>query len=274
MSRREATSYRGPMEALSAKMFDLKLIPEFDGSQPVSEWIEKFELVCELCGVTDLASVLPLRLTGGAFAVYQQLSQDDRKKVEKIKEVLLNAFALDRFIAYKRFTTRKLGAGESPDVFLAELQRLASLAGGVSESVMGCAFVTGLPEHIQDILRAGVRMEDLTLGQLLTRARAIMVNEPNATERDIALAARAPEVSPRVVGQDSTIRCYACGGANHFARECPTRLRARTATQRTGDPHSRPRGSRKNRRPLATDVPMYQGNEYGEELPAPTSSRP
>ncbi|KFD66919.1 hypothetical protein M514_20785 [Trichuris suis] len=40
------TSYRGPtgMPA-DGKVFDLKLIPEFDGSsQPVAEWLEKAEL--------------------------------------------------------------------------------------------------------------------------------------------------------------------------------------------------------------------------------------
>ncbi|KFD56058.1 hypothetical protein M514_03182 [Trichuris suis] len=97
MAAESGTSYRGSTRATGAEQtFDLKLIPEFDGSsQPVAEWLEKVELVCELCGVVDVAHVLPLRLTGGAFAVYQQLASEDRRKVEKVKAALRTAFALD-----------------------------------------------------------------------------------------------------------------------------------------------------------------------------------
>uniref|UniRef100_A0A5S6QZM8 Tudor domain-containing protein n=1 Tax=Trichuris muris TaxID=70415 RepID=A0A5S6QZM8_TRIMR len=57
------TSYRGRLEALSVeKVFNLKLIPEFNGSsQSVAEWPEMLELVYELSGITDVAHVIPLR---------------------------------------------------------------------------------------------------------------------------------------------------------------------------------------------------------------------
>ena len=55
---------------------DLTLIPKFDGTtQPVTEWLEKVELVCRLCNI-DALHVVPLRLTGGAFAVYQPLDEE------------------------------------------------------------------------------------------------------------------------------------------------------------------------------------------------------
>ncbi|MPC65678.1 hypothetical protein E2C01_059816 [Portunus trituberculatus] len=55
------TSYLGSM----GDKFDLKLIPEYDGSgvQGVVEWLEKLELVCKLRGLDDVASVIPLCLT-------------------------------------------------------------------------------------------------------------------------------------------------------------------------------------------------------------------
>lgn len=45
--------------------FDMKLIPEFDGSdkQSVVNLLEKLELVCKLRGIIDVANVIPLRLT-------------------------------------------------------------------------------------------------------------------------------------------------------------------------------------------------------------------
>ncbi|KFD49845.1 LOW QUALITY PROTEIN: hypothetical protein M513_09312 [Trichuris suis] len=226
-------TYRGLIEApFAGKVFDVKLIPEFDGSsQPVLEWLEKLELVCELCGIVDIARVLPLRLTGGALAVYQQLANEDRKDVGRIKEALTAAFAVDRFAAHRQFASRRLNMGESPDVFLADLRRLGTLAGGVSESFLGCAFVAGLPEYVQDLLRAGARMEELTLNQLVARARAVMVNEISTCEKNDGLAAGAAEASLRTASRKPAIQCYACGGASHFARECPTRNSVRTSAR-------------------------------------------
>lgn len=59
--------------------FDIRLIPEFDGSTTrpaVVEWIEKAEKICKLCKIKEPATVIPLRLTGGAYAVYQQLGDE------------------------------------------------------------------------------------------------------------------------------------------------------------------------------------------------------
>ena len=39
---------------------------------------------------------------------------------------------------------------------------------------MACTFVTGLPNHVRLHHQAMVRMNDMILGQFLTRARAIM----------------------------------------------------------------------------------------------------
>ncbi|KRX80125.1 hypothetical protein T06_4700 [Trichinella sp. T6] len=131
------------------KSLDLRLIPEFDGSpqQSVVELQEKVELVCKIRDISDVASVIPLRLTGGAFAVYLQLNAQERSSIDKVKEALLAAFAADTCVAYDQFVSRKLGPDESPDVFLAELRRLATLFGGVSEKPLACAFVAGLPEN-------------------------------------------------------------------------------------------------------------------------------
>ena len=102
----------------------IKLIPEYSGKGDVAEWLEKIELVCELRQVKDVATVLPLRLTGSAFAVYQQLPKDKKGKISEVKKSLLAAFTVYSFAAYEQFTTRRLLAGESPDVYLANLRTL------------------------------------------------------------------------------------------------------------------------------------------------------
>ena len=158
---------------------DLKLIPEFSGNnqQSVAEWLEKVELVCKIIGITDLASVVPLRLTDGAFAVYQQLAETDKENFNRIKEALLKAFAVDAFVAYEQFVTRKLKHGEAVDVYLAELRRLSILIGGLPDRAISCAFAAGLPEEVRRMLRSSSRMDDLTTIHILARARALMIEE-------------------------------------------------------------------------------------------------
>ena len=68
---------------MSNESVAIKLIPEYSGEGDVSEWLEKLVLVCELRKVTELTTVLPLRLSGSAFAVYQQLPRERRKSLRK-----------------------------------------------------------------------------------------------------------------------------------------------------------------------------------------------
>ena len=63
------------------------------------EWIGKAELLCQLCLVKKTEFVIPLQFTGGAFTMYQQLSEKKKKKEKKkdfdaIKETLFTAYGL------------------------------------------------------------------------------------------------------------------------------------------------------------------------------------
>ncbi|KAF0291012.1 hypothetical protein FJT64_010784 [Amphibalanus amphitrite] len=120
-----------------ASALDMRLIPEFDGGNAsVEEWLDKTELVCQLRGVSDIQTVVPLRLTGGAFSVYQQLKPEEKLQYSAVKAALLRAFAVDKFQAYEEFTARRLRVGESVDVYLADLRRLASLFGGLGDTAL------------------------------------------------------------------------------------------------------------------------------------------
>lgn len=55
-----------------------------------------------------------------------------------MKEVLL---AVDPFVAYEQFVNRRLLAGESPDMYLAELWCLASLFDGMTNKAFACGLV-------------------------------------------------------------------------------------------------------------------------------------
>ena len=107
--------YRTMMESA----MELRLIPEFSGdaTQNVVEWLEKDQLVCNMRGIAHLESVTPLRLTGGAFAVYQQLPDAEKRDSGKITKALRTVFAVDSFRAYEQFVGRRLQPGETVDVF-------------------------------------------------------------------------------------------------------------------------------------------------------------
>ncbi|XP_045130851.1 uncharacterized protein LOC123515964 [Portunus trituberculatus] len=264
---RPATSYLGIMA--DQPSLDLRLIPEYDGSgaQSVVEWIEKLELICKLRNVSDVASVIPLRLSGGAFAVYLQLAEAERKKVEKIK-ALVGAFAMDSYIAYKQFICRKLQAGESPDVFLAELRHLASLFGGMSEKGLACAFVAGLPEGIRRLLRAGSRMETLDLPQILAQTRAVVHDDGAGGVHEVCFSARAGNTN---IGPDQ--RCFVCNGVNHFARDCLAHQDTYSGRSQRSAGHTSRRGVRCYRCGVRGHIALaYPGNDRGGEASAPASS--
>ena len=120
-----ATDVKGFQEAVDSAV--LRLIPEFDGAGEIGEWLEKVELVCPLRGVTALQNVIPQRLTGGAFAVYQQLTATEKKNSERTKEVLTTAFGIDAFSAYEAFASRRIQPEERSTCTLRRCRSLPTL---------------------------------------------------------------------------------------------------------------------------------------------------
>ena len=191
--------------------FDLKLIPEFDGSPTglsVVEWFEKAKRICRLCKITGPTLVIPLRLTKGAYAVYQQLGDDTG--LEEVKQALYAAFGADPFVTWRRFTERRLEPGETVDIYLADLRKLAAPFGGTNDRILGCTFLAGLPGDASRLLLAFSRLNELGLDELLARARNILKDDTES----VSAAVEAPE--PLTEGP----KCYRCGGPNNFSRDC------------------------------------------------------
>jgi len=248
--------------------FDPKLIPLFDGTdsgQSVVEWVEKAELVCRLSGVKRIECVVPMRLSGGAYAVYQQLSEEKKSDFTCIKTVLYTAFALDAVTAWKQFVARRLRPGETVDVFLAELRKLSVLVGGMTDRSLMCAFIAGLPEHAEDLLRATFQLDDMDISQVLARARAILKKCPTDMEQ-VAVAAQPSRCQTKE--DDAPTKCYVCNGPNHFARDCL--LRRDTSKKEDAKPR-RPVSCYRCKRQghIARNCP---GNEQGDETSAPVFS--
>ena len=126
--------------------------------------------MCQLSGVKYVECVVPMRLLGGTYAVYQQLSEEKRANFACIKDILYTAFALNPVTAYKQFAACHLCLGEMDDVFLAELRKIATQFRGMTEWGFVCAFIAGLPEHAGKLFQATTQVDDLPISEILAHA--------------------------------------------------------------------------------------------------------
>ena len=72
---------------------------------------------------------------------------------------------------------RRLHPGETIDVFMTELRRIAVPFGGLSDKMLACAFVAGLPDTVKQLLRAGSRMDELA--DVTSGLLCFQCNQPN-----------------------------------------------------------------------------------------------
>ena len=229
--------------------FDARSIPEFDGTGNVVDWLEQAALLCGLRSVS-LMAVLPTRLRGGAFAVWSRMPVERRYELTSVKAKLFKAFAMDPFAAHAELVRRRLKPRETADVYLAALQQLAELMGGLSERAIAIFFVNGLPDAVRAAVRDGLG-ETFGLEQVLDRARSVLSRsamdaeltttsapvaavrgptqrggaEPTVAATTVMAAARRPPQSSGgtkgTTQQPRPMRCWVCGGWGHIARVCP-----------------------------------------------------
>ena len=221
-------------------------IDDYSGREDVVQWLDRAKILCELQGI-EMLKILPLKLKGDAFTVYSQLSAGDRKSLQAVKDALCSVFAPDAIGAYEEFVARRLRPGEAVDVFLADLRRLSSLFGGVSDRTLACSFISGLPFHAREAVIGGCRVQDLSVDSALSRARQAVRSDP----RMMAAAAggRPDRTAPGRTGRGPTAansaydrraerRCWVCGDPKHLASRCP-----RSSGNAVGDGASAPASS-------------------------------
>ncbi|XP_065196502.1 uncharacterized protein LOC135827994 [Sycon ciliatum] len=184
----------------------------------------------------------PLFLDGDAFLVFTRMPADDQKDEEKVNEKMKVSFSLTKAQAYRAFTTRTLREDESTDAYVADLQRLASLAGHAADDdkdpLLIEQMVSGLPSAFAKELRLSMASKEHSVSGCLASIRAL-----RSAQSDSRLLARASEEVAAAASSSSSGKsqpvassaCFECGKVGHLRRNCPSRSRDRRG-------RSQPRG--------------------------------
>ena len=215
-----------PEPELPAPAFDLRAIPEYDGTGDVVKWLEQATQLCALRRVS-LAAVLPTRLRDQAYEVWASLSSAEQRDAAIVRDKLHSAFAMGPDAAMYELYHRHLQPGESVDAYLGSIKRLMTLIGDVSDKVMTAHFLQGLPAEVRLTVRNSAGEKTLTLERALAIARSTLA--VTARERATApMAAVQPPPSSvqqqRPTGRATRrppLRCWTCGQVGHIARLCP-----------------------------------------------------
>lgn len=122
--------------------FDLKLIPEFDGSTSILDRVEKVELHCYLTWIALNPWFIYACPRGFSQCINSLIPRKNlimRGSRQHYTRCLLSTPAT-------AWEARTLCPGETVDVYLAELTKLTVLFSGLPEWALACIFLAGLPK--------------------------------------------------------------------------------------------------------------------------------
>ena len=196
----------------------------FDGTGDLGAWLRKFKMVAKLQKLGDLHEVLPLFLEGPAFACYEEMCPAVQGDATKIEEALMDAFAMNVHQAYELFRHRNWEEGETVDVYLNELRRLARLADVESDKLIRRAFVVGLPTAVSAQLRALCKVTGADIAEILDKARTLMEERLGAVAlvapRSAAPVSRGGGATSDAGQPKKKFSCFNCGEEGHMSRDC------------------------------------------------------
>ena len=205
------TSYFGHIMA-ALKMGDMiKTYSDVETSGDFSKWLRKTVMVAKLQKVKDLKDFVPMFLSGQAFDIYAELSEDSQGDFTAIEDALTQAFSPNQFSAYEELQRRVLKRGETVDAYVSDLKRLLALSGSgdPAEQLVKSALVSGLPAGVKTILVSMSDASKLTLQELVVRARtALSVHVSDGT---VCAAGYRDQVG---------VSCHKCGRPGHMSRDC------------------------------------------------------
>ena len=128
------------------------------------------------------------------------------------------------------------------DVYVAELKRLATVAGS-SERTVRMVLLSGLPDKVGNQLKTTPGIKQMELKQVVELARKIMAATVGPLEpgpllgSSVASAVSAMEIEPGSwdVGAASSpgkpLKCFYCAEEGHVVRVCPKKQQKKTCRE-------------------------------------------
>ena len=249
-------------------MTHLPQIPLFYGEQKDGEtfqdWVEQFESVATLAGWNDHFKLVHLTssLKGAAKSFYRSCAPLQRSNYQELVAALKKRFTPVQLTAVQTqlFHSRRQNHGESVDNFAQELRKLYAKAYGsatganpqadqVGQIVLVNQFVAGLRPDIQmKVVGVEGGIDELVLKARFEEARIKEFSTVQRQSRNDRLPSRAQtrqETGHKAQGANGENRegqnltgkftrpnskCYSCGSAGHFQKQCPWKKRGPSET--------------------------------------------
>ena len=161
-----------------------------------------------------------------------------------------------KHVAFCDLVSRKWKDEESVDVYIAELKRLAAVAGS-EERTVRMVLLNGLPEKVGGQLKTTPGIKQMTLQQVVELARKVMAAataplDPGPLPGETVAVVREVESCPCKAGKTGAVataatseaagaamsgpvKCFYCAEEGHVVRVCPKKRRGRGRGDATGN---------------------------------------
>ena len=196
-----------------------KLIKPYDGSADICKWIDKLKCLMKLQKVEGKTSeFIPYFLEGDAYELYAQLSEETKSSGDLLESALKRSFGLDPFDAFEILRNKRWDGSESVDVYLATIQRLASLCEIQSKEFVLHSFITGLPEETAKQLRMQIRTLECTLPDIVEKTRILLKGRNDGCT---SFMMHSPQrFTPQNTFSRKELKCFKCLGSGHTVKYC------------------------------------------------------
>ena len=150
----------------------------------------------------------PLFLKEDAFLVFSRMAEADQKDQVAVLAKLKQSFSLTKAQAYARFTSQTLCMDECPDAYVADLQRLSTLAGHKADDDADPLIVEQLIARLLVDFARGLRLaktgKELSVTGCLDEVQTL---------KTAATYHRAREQTQvvAVAANEETMACFQCG---------------------------------------------------------------